>query len=269
MKKRLKVIIYRFRLKNSLNTININWGNNLRCKKSFLNWLVKIYKYKNITINNFEYLFSKFNEITFPIYCDWTNPGRFIDTLGNEIYYEFPYYDYENLNVYTIWKKDSISEVYFDFRLLPNSIVLERMYTYSSNYDEKDYKVIFEYTNNLTNVSFEINRKKIFYLSYPRQNQDFDTKLSHYIFSTVRINLFDVFCIFSEIVNLIENIEHLHVRSFDENSEILSEILSYNGIVVKYCFTIKQHNCLRLNKFSCSYPISEFVSNGNKCFYTN
>ena len=82
-------------------------------KKKILEWMFYLKKYQNISINKFSYLFSKLDDITFPLqihgHC-YSGNLWVEDNSGKKFYFSYSPLDFYNMKIFSI----GIRTQYFD-----------------------------------------------------------------------------------------------------------------------------------------------------------
>lgn len=268
---KLKEFFYRRKLlsKNFFHNVYVS---DKILKNKILHWIFYLKRYKHITVNKFEYLFSKFEGIVFPIKVYGVNCHlTIIDSVGKEYYMIFEPYRWVEIDKYVIGIRLDSYDRDCGYHITPeNGIVLRTRGILPLNEDgtNKDYWVTFNYNlKSSTTKAVVLTSNLAIEVSYPSQGDINDDKVSKMLFDVTKENrkVDDVFSIFNFIFKMskgFENTRSLVIKSIDKKEkQILSEIWLSNGIVEKYTFTKRSSETeISFHKLRPSKKIEEFIS---------
>ena len=235
-------------------------------KKKILQWMFYLKTYKNISINKFSYLFSKFEDITFPLKI-YGYSGKLWgeDNSGKQFYFSYSPLDFYNMANFSI----GIRTKYFDtefvyFLTSKGEIVVHE-------------KLILQLTENQTNsnnmVSFRYDEKSPFatavletktltitikYLSRDCINNSLATYLFALCSEFEYID--DVFFMLTYLLDLLETCSFTIQSYTNKSKEILSSICVSGGIVTQYCYTTRPSTSqICLHKQTLSEELQKFI----------
>lgn len=227
-----------------------------------LDWIFNLKKYHGIIVKKFSYLFSKYDDITFPItiVSNGKHEFKIIDDLENEYYCRYT----SKMSSYSIGKRNYPLEKEIVFLLSEeNTIKVIEMSVLQLNSDgtNKPEMLSFYYDYNQETTTVVLEEKEfIIEIVYLIQKPTFEEKLLKYLFKIVsqKVNFYDVFEIFVNIRNIIKT-KDLSIKSL-KKSEVLSEIFVSNDILEKYSYTETENGFeISFHKFLTSKNIDEFI----------
>ena len=223
------------------------FDDNVECswevKWQITKWISRIHRFKGVSINKFSDLFSKYEDISFPIRVLKNSDLSVLvesknDTLNLDWWY--PSYD----RSYVIWKRKYPLCEDFTFEITEkNEIILKAkgvlmLKEDGTNDNERgDFNFSYDYEKNETTATLK-QEKKTIKIVYTSQDKEFDKKILNILFgiSFPRIIFHDVIPIFININN-IRMPENLSIKSMQDSKE-LSEIVVLAGKVKKYSFSV-------------------------------
>ena len=240
-------------------------------KKKILQWMFYLKTYKNISINKFSYLFSKFEDITFPLKISGCSESLWVeDNSGKHFYFSYSPLDFYSMTIFSI----GIRRKYFD---------TESVYHLTSNgevflHERLVLQLNKDNTNSNNTVSFRYDEKSQFTtailetktltltITYPSRDC-IDYNLSTYLFalSSEFDYIDDVFFMLTYLLDFLETSSFRIQSCTNKSKEILSSLCVSNGIVTQYCYTTRHSSsriCLhkhtlyeKLQKFILSHKI--------------
>lgn len=268
---KLKEFFYRRKLlsKNFFHNVYIS---DRILKKKILHWIFYLKRYKDVSIDKFEYLFSKYEEIVFPVKVYGINSHLTIkDSIGKEYYLIFDPYRWKEFDKYVIGIRSDSYDRDCGYHITPeNDIVLRTRGILPLNEDgtNKDYWITFNYDlKSSTTKAVVATSNSAIEVSYPSQSDINDEKISEMLFDVANENknVDNVFSIIAVLFKMTKGLNETHslaIKSVDKgDKQILSEILLSNGIVEKYTFTKRSsetESCF--HKLRPLKKIEEFIS---------
>lgn len=240
-----------------------------KLKNHIKSWMFNLKYYKDISINKFSDLFSKFEGIAFPITIyGIANHLNIIDALGE--HYSLCYYtDYYKLTEYTIKTAAYPLGPKIVCHLTQNNEIIlhEKLIHFPKEDNTNGDKIIsFNYDEQVTTAVLKI-ATSILKITYP----SFAFQLNDMQFANFLLGLAcnfgyidDVFFVLQIVSNLIKtskNEQSLTILSYTNNGkELLSEIRVSNGIVTKYSFTTRPSDSeICLHKHTLSEELENFI----------
>lgn len=228
-----------------------NWSVKNSCKKFFKTWILNLQKYKKIKVRKFKDLFTKLDEVHFPIKViectgSFSIEVCFVDSK-QEKYYLINDRSYSD--IYVIGRRNSSLEPFvdrdFEFQILTDggiSFLRTGILELDSKENNKDVSVNFFYDTEkfitvVISKSYKYNRQIA--ITYPTIHDDFDKKVQRYLFEITETKCYydDVFPILVWLCTQVsqENISISIVAKIQE--EVFSQIDVENGIVKKHIYT--------------------------------
>ena len=218
-------------------------------RKVIFEWIYNLEKYKHIKIKRFKDLFSKYEEIVFPIEITHANIGGYfveldiVDVSGKKYYFSQSNI-WENIDEYYIGRRNTKSKPFLDneiqYRILKNGAIEEvKKYIVKLKDDgtNESYKYEEYYNTNMQviEISDSIGIIKIKYPIFEEVKKDL---LAKFLSNNDKWYYYDIFPIFKQIVNKMKDcdIESIHIVAEIDN-EVYSEIKLVNGIVYTYTIT--------------------------------
>lgn len=248
----------------------LNFFKDVKCdsqetKELVLHWMFKAQKVSSINIHKFSDLFAKYPNIVFPIRLFKRSEDysfEIIDCSGN-IY--FLNYDSNYADYYSIRRKDHLSDVNVDFKIVKgNHIVLKRINILLLDENgictkDDSFSIVYNCKNNTTIVTIKkvTQMKPYLKIVYPTQDKDFDGMVLRLLFSE-EINLNNVFPLFESIYEIRE-LKDISI-TIKNNSMYLSNIIVENSKVIEYSFTESiSESEVFLHQNSMSKDVQEFI----------
>lgn len=244
-------------------------------KDDIMDWMTRLKNSKNISINKFSDLFSKFEEIMFPI----TLYGRphslkIKDSIGNKYYLHYFQLDYAKLGEYSIGKRFYPYDKEFGYCLKPeNEVTLTdagiiQLNENGNNGDHSLY-IIYNYQSDITAAILNTKTLEL-QITYPLSNHIYDEEISMYLFEIANQFKYvdDVSFILKHLLNVLKTLEEkysLTITSYmptNNKRTMLSEISLTHGIVTNYSFSTRPSDSqICLTQMTICEDLEIFISN--------
>lgn len=220
------------------------FDDNVECswkvKWQIAKWMSGVHRFKEVSIDKFSKLLSKYGDISFPIRV-FENSDLSVRIVSKNQTHYLEYFPYEN--TYTIWRRNYPLCEDFTFEIINGSkIILTekgvlKMKKDGTNDNEMgDYSFSYDYQKNMTTVTLK-QKKEAIKIVYTLQDEEFDKKILDYLFTIAKPKRIwhDVLPILINI-NDIRKVDNLSIQSMRDSKE-LSEIVVLDGLVKKYSFS--------------------------------
>lgn len=282
--RKLRVSLLRIRLEKNGFYDDIIFEEELgkRVKRVLTNWIINLQESKHIKVKKFKDLFSKGNDIVFPIKIIDSNSRyslgiEFFDNAGKAYYVKSNYYyDLDRLQNYTIERVNSffgkvVDRVLYYKICKDKGIMLigSKVTKLNINGTEKDIVLDFRYDHekNITEVTLKSceSDKKI-RIKYPIINDELDQKVLKFLLNSneVKNYYYNVFPILEFIVTAIPDEKVTIFITSEIEEEIYSEIEVVNSYVQKYTISkIINEGEIQINKKVLAKKLKKFLKENN------
>ena len=282
--RKLRVSLLRIRLEKNGFYDDIIFEEGLvkkRVKRVLTNWIINLQESKHIKVKKFKDLFSKGNDIVFPIKIIDSNSRyslgiEFFDNDGKAYYVNSNYYyDLDRLQNYTIERVNSLFGKVVDRVLYykickDKSIMLigSKVTKLNINGTEKDIVLDFRYDHekNITEVTLKSCESAKIRIKYPIINDDLDQKVLKFLLNSneVKNYYYNVFPILEFIVTAIPDEKVTIFITSEIEAEIYSEIEVVNSYVQKYTISkIINEGEIQINKKVLAKKLKKFLKENN------
>lgn len=245
-------------------------------KRNVAKWMINLQYYKQIKVEKFRDLFSKLNEIVFPITIkesygyDRLNI-RILDNEGKK-YYMF--YDYGSMETYIIGRRDSSLEPLIDrdfhYRISKEdgSIILTETGAMKLKQDGTNDDIVVDFSYNPQNHTTKstlksYTSKRIISIEYPTKNDTFDKMVLRFLFNSNDTTwyYYNIFPILKMMVQEFADEKVSISITAEIEGEICSEVDVVNGIVQKYTQTkIINEGEININKKIFAKDLEKFFA---------
>lgn len=251
-----------------------------KIKKAILTWICKWESSHNVSITSFLSLFSDVRWLTFPIKVvgyQYPYSGNIelniIDANAKYYYmelYQCWYMSRSKLKIYEVTERlvadKELFDIVFEYEVKKGEILLKKKHIQPLKQDgtNQSYNVIFEYNkeDDISSVTLkrDLNPHEIT-ISYNKGCNEFESKITKYMFNLIYKNeIYNVFENFVDIIQIFKTDNssksyYLSVKSCKE-SDVLSEIIVKNDIVLNYSYTETSLNDVEKGYY-------QFILNGN------
>ena len=114
-------------------------------KKKILQWIFHLKRYRKIYIPNFSYLFSKFDDIVFPLKIYGYSGALWIeDSLCRHFYFSYLPFDFHKINEFSIGTKSQYFDTEFVYHLSDKGevVLCEKLILQLIIYNNEIYKIV-------------------------------------------------------------------------------------------------------------------------------
>lgn len=242
-------------------------------KDDIMDWMTRLKNSKNISINKFSDLFSKFEEIMFPI----TLYGRphslkIKDSVGNKYYLHYFQLDYAKLGEYSIGKRFYPYDKEFGYCLKPeNEVTLTEGGIIQLDEDgfngDNSLYIIYNSQSDVTTAILDAKTWEL-HIAYPLSNHTYDEEISMYLFELANQFKYvdDVSFILEHLSNVLKTLGEkysLTITSYmttNNKKKMLSEICLTDGIVTNYSFSTRPSDSqICLTQMTLSEDLEHFL----------
>ena len=283
--RKLRVSLLRIRLEKNGFYDDIIFEEELvrkRVKRVLTNWIINLQESKHIKVKKFKDLFSKGNDIVFPIKIIDSNSRyslgiEFFDNAGKAYYVNSNYYyDLDRLQNYTIERVNSffgkVVDRVLNYKICKDKGIMligSKVTKLNINGTEKDIVLDFRYDHekNITEVTLKSceSAKKI-RIKYPIINDELDQKVLKFLLNSheVKNYYYNVFPILEFIVTAIPDEKVTIFITSEIEEEIYSEIEVVNSYVQKYTISkIINEGEIQINKKVLAKKLKKFLKENN------
>lgn len=283
--RKLRVSLLRIRLEKNGFYDDIIFEEELvrkRVKRVLTNWIINLQESKHIKVKKFKDLFSKGNDIVFPIKIIDSNSRyslgiEFFDNAGKAYYVNSNYYyDLDRLQNYTIERVNSffgkVVDRVLNYKICKDKGIMligSKVTKLNINGTEKDIVLDFRYDHekNITEVTLKSceSDKKI-RIKYPIINDELDQKVLKFLLNSheVKNYYYNVFPILEFIVTAIPDEKVTIFITSEIEEEIYSEIEVVNSYVQKYTISkIINEGEIQINKKVLAKKLKKFLKENN------
>ena len=203
-------------------------------KKKILEWMFYLKKYQNISINKFSYLFSKLDDIKFPLQIHDNSGNLWVeDNSGKKFSFSYSPPESYNMTNFSIRIRTNYFETEFLYHLTSQGeIVPYKKLILQLNKDTNNV-VSFRYYEKyqLTTAIFEANNLNLT-ITYP-SSDCIDDSLSTYLFacSSEFNHIDDIFLMLNYFMDLLKK-SYFKIHAYTNNGKEFTSLLCVsNGIV--------------------------------------
>ena len=235
-------------------------------KKKILQWIFYLKTYKKISIDKFSYLFSKFDDIVFPLKIYGYSGNLWIeDNSCKQFDFSYSPLEYYKMNEFSIGIRTHYFDTEFVYHLtFKGEIVLKQMLILqlTENHTNSKNIVSFQYDEKSQSTTAILKTQTLYItIRYPSQNC-IDNTLTTYLFalSCEFECIYDVAFMLTYLSDLLKT-HDFTIESYANNSkEFLSSICVYNGVVTQHCYTTRPTSSqICLNKHTLSEELQKFI----------